>query len=626
MPTKYQVVFLYNAKQRYEVLTNNFLKEINIMNKKKSKKKFLLSILLLFIVSLSFAEMADYEKVWNLLSAIETAEPSNPVTTDIKSKIQSSQIKELNQLSGDFIINALKSAASINDLNAILSVIINKDYQKSSASFWGQYISLSDSLGEDSANTSLFKSKISQFMGGIGIAAREKYIIGVYGIYNLDSDFSQYLSKGSMKNISGGLYLGVLGDIFNLRTAFDAGMQTFDFQRIAVLQPSDKMVNKSNFQTYSVRAAVEVDLLIPVSKHGYISPMLSGYGAMIAGDKIVEDGGAASNLIIDAESYTMANALMGIKIGSQENAKLNWNLKTFYGSKVYGNGFKYKVSFKEAEDAGSIEILGAAENKTFIGANLSLEYSLNNRISLFFNGGALADIEEKLNVFSSNFGIGAKIRLGAVAELPKVEVSSGAEVSSSTLTNAAETELKTPEELELLGEENIRKSLRNSQDVLVKAEEDKLGIKAEAEASAEEQADENKQQLIEELKKRIEEARQRREKPLIATFNMELAKFETGSYVLTQSAKDFIKQLAGWIEEYDYNFITVEGHTDASGDLQTNILLSSMRARSVRDELIRNGVSAAKINYIGYGPSMPIASNRTASGKLKNRRVELFVE
>ncbi|MDR0486481.1 MAG: OmpA family protein [Elusimicrobiota bacterium] len=595
------------------------------MNKKKNKKKILLTAALLLIVSLSFAETADYEQVWNLLTAIQTAEPSNPISVNIKSKIQSSQIKELNQLSGEFIINALKSAAFINDLHSIHSAIVNKEYQKSSASFWGQYLSLSNSFGKDSENTALFKAKASQVIGGIGIAARDKYIVGVYGVYNIDSNFSQYLSEGSVKNISGGLYLGVLGDIFNLRAAIDAGMQTFDIQRVVVLSPqsADTFFNKSNFQAYSIRSAVEADLIIPISQHGYISPIIAGYGAMIANDKIIEEGGAPTNLIIDGASYTMLNALMGIKVGSQANQRVNWNLKAFYGSKVYGNDFRYKVSFKEAADIGSIDILGTEADKTFVGANLSLEYSLSARISLFASGGALAAIDGDLNIFSNNFGVGAKIKLGSLGEAPKVEISSLA-TSSSTAKQDIGAEETAGDDIELMGEENIREYLRHSQDLLVKSEEERLGIAAgDGAASLEE---ENKQQLIEELKKRIEEARQRRERPLIATFNMELAKFETGSYILTQSAKDFIKQLAGWIEEYDYNLITIEGHTDSTGDLQTNILLSSMRARAVRDELIKNGVPPIKINYIGYGPSMPVSNNRTASGKLKNRRVELFVE
>jgi outer membrane protein OmpA-like peptidoglycan-associated protein len=53
--------------------------------------------------------------------------------------------------------------------------------------------------------------------------------------------------------------------------------------------------------------------------------------------------------------------------------------------------------------------------------------------------------------------------------------------------------------------------------------------------------------------------------------------------------------------------------------------LSKNRARAVMDYLIEKGMPRNSIKAVGYGESRPIASNNTADGKKKNRRVELTI-
>jgi len=55
--------------------------------------------------------------------------------------------------------------------------------------------------------------------------------------------------------------------------------------------------------------------------------------------------------------------------------------------------------------------------------------------------------------------------------------------------------------------------------------------------------------------------------------------------------------------------------------------LSQARADSVRQYLIDTfGIDASRVTAVGYGPNKPIASNDTAEGKKKNRRVEAVIE
>ncbi len=64
------------------------------------------------------------------------------------------------------------------------------------------------------------------------------------------------------------------------------------------------------------------------------------------------------------------------------------------------------------------------------------------------------------------------------------------------------------------------------------------------------------------------------------------------------------------------------GHTDAVGSNAANLTLSKDRAESVKNYLVSRGVNVGKIEAVGYGETQPVASNKTAAGRQKNRRVE----
>ena len=68
----------------------------------------------------------------------------------------------------------------------------------------------------------------------------------------------------------------------------------------------------------------------------------------------------------------------------------------------------------------------------------------------------------------------------------------------------------------------------------------------------------------------------------------------------------------------------IDGHTDSDGSDEYNQVLSEKRANSVKNFLVSQGVTA-EITTKGYGESKPVASNDTAEGKQKNRRVEIII-
>jgi OOP family OmpA-OmpF porin len=71
--------------------------------------------------------------------------------------------------------------------------------------------------------------------------------------------------------------------------------------------------------------------------------------------------------------------------------------------------------------------------------------------------------------------------------------------------------------------------------------------------------------------------------------------------------------------------IRITGHTDNVGSDRANQKLSEGRANSVRDDLIKRGISADRIEAEGKGESQPITTNDTEEGRAQNRRVEFVI-
>jgi outer membrane protein OmpA-like peptidoglycan-associated protein len=101
--------------------------------------------------------------------------------------------------------------------------------------------------------------------------------------------------------------------------------------------------------------------------------------------------------------------------------------------------------------------------------------------------------------------------------------------------------------------------------------------------------------------------------------------FDTGRFTLRQLAREKLARLAGIVLNYPGLKLEAEGHTDNVGGEAFNQKLSEQRASSVREYLTSQGITGDKITSSGKGFSMPVADNKTASGRQQNRRVELIV-
>lgn len=99
-------------------------------------------------------------------------------------------------------------------------------------------------------------------------------------------------------------------------------------------------------------------------------------------------------------------------------------------------------------------------------------------------------------------------------------------------------------------------------------------------------------------------------------------KFETASAAMGRSSNGLLDSIAHAANACP-GALRIEGHTDDVGKAANNTALSSRRAEAVRTALIARGVAADRLVAEGFGDSKPVASNTTADGRARNRRIEI---
>jgi len=111
---------------------------------------------------------------------------------------------------------------------------------------------------------------------------------------------------------------------------------------------------------------------------------------------------------------------------------------------------------------------------------------------------------------------------------------------------------------------------------------------------------------------------------LAVTFKGDVT-FDTDSTVVRPGLQSEIDRVAGVLNQYPDTFVRVEGHTDSTGTEEYNMDLSIRRANSVKNLLVQRGVADSRIEVVGFGESMSVATNDTEAGRQKNRRVEIKI-
>lgn len=101
--------------------------------------------------------------------------------------------------------------------------------------------------------------------------------------------------------------------------------------------------------------------------------------------------------------------------------------------------------------------------------------------------------------------------------------------------------------------------------------------------------------------------------------------FSSGQAMLVEGGRSSLEEVVDLLQTEPDKKIRVEGHTDSSGDVEANLLLSEQRAQAVLEALVSMGVESDRISSLGMGEDFPIASNEDEDGRARNRRVDVIL-
>lgn len=276
----------------------------------------------------------------------------------------------------------------------------------------------------------------------------------------------------------------------------------------------------------------------------------------------------------------------------------NWYAKTGVGATIY----KYQFDGKD-EETGA-KILGVAST--------DVEFNVCKYVALFLEGQFRMNPNKESNGYNgsrshlgANFGVrvlfGGERNIRNIAwgdYIPGVEIPDFGPIFDA---QKKEMDAKAAEQQKAIDDQNeqikkLQQQIKFTQDSLdrhIKATKPKVAYKPTAEES----------QIIK-----------------TALSNLE---FESGNAIIKNSSFTYLDGLAGLLAKHPEWSVKLNGHTDNSGKAAANLKLSQDRANAVKDYLVSKGADAANIEAEGFGQTKPIASNNTAAGKAKNRRVEV---
>ncbi len=103
---------------------------------------------------------------------------------------------------------------------------------------------------------------------------------------------------------------------------------------------------------------------------------------------------------------------------------------------------------------------------------------------------------------------------------------------------------------------------------------------------------------------------------------LKAVEFETGSAYLKRNSYASLRNILEILQKYPKYKLAINGHTDNTGQTESNQKLSEDRAKKCYEYFVEKGIATNRLTYKGFGETQPMDTNDTAEGKANNRRVE----
>ena len=101
--------------------------------------------------------------------------------------------------------------------------------------------------------------------------------------------------------------------------------------------------------------------------------------------------------------------------------------------------------------------------------------------------------------------------------------------------------------------------------------------------------------------------------------------FGGGSYYISRDQRITLQEFLKGIPHVEQFNITIHSHTDNIGGVEFNDWLSQMRSQSAMEELLLNNIRQEMVEIKDFGLHNPVYDNSTWEGRIKNRRVDIFL-
>ncbi|WP_182954905.1 OmpA family protein [Pedobacter gandavensis] len=108
-------------------------------------------------------------------------------------------------------------------------------------------------------------------------------------------------------------------------------------------------------------------------------------------------------------------------------------------------------------------------------------------------------------------------------------------------------------------------------------------------------------------------------------FTFDRLYFEPGKSTLKPESQEQLNNIAAILVAYPVVTLKLGGYTDSTGNAEVNKKISTERANTAKNELVKLGVDQKRLEAEGYGPEHPVASNATPEGRAQNRRIDIRV-
>ncbi|MDR1196605.1 MAG: autotransporter domain-containing protein [Endomicrobium sp.] len=579
-------------------------------------------------------------KTYDFLSAANSGD-LDAVISLIEAMDNDGKKNALAQASGYFLANVIRSAAVDAENNEIYDRIKNHClYGDSEDGVWAQFRGAATTYSKDENSLNDFNDTSSGVMAGFDRFMEDKKImLGAYGKYN-SHNIEQGQNEAEIKNTGIGIYGGFIENKWEIKALVSGNYDSYNTKRY-ISFAGRKAKGEFNGATFGadIEGAMKfkLDEYIDLRPYAGIEAKNSRYGGF------KEKDAQSLSLEVHGNSYIRSAARIGAG-AVYDNNVFNWYVNAEAKYLLSGESPEVESIFEGSDLI--FRSRGSTEGNMIFGAVVGASVRITKELKIFVNG-SYYGADHFRNLYGNvgvrwNFCYERKAKqdkpakngkndnydpalylLAPVEEEPK-------EMDAIITFEDAPISSQPPEDeydpaLELLSSSYSKPETEKPEEPKEEEYDAALALLNPSPEPEPEQEQPNMEdaKVVEEQQK---EAALRRSKPVLKSFSLNMANFAAGKSVLTEKAKDNIRLQADEIKKFEFEKITIEGHTDSTGNAALNKKLSRERAKAVFDVFEEEGISPRKMSYIGFSSLLPVAPNNTKDGRAQNRRVEIFVE